>query len=71
MLAMSSTGTIIAAVKPEAKPNVTEALEKLGLRTFWIGQLMEKERILSKGKKTLTFPSKVDDPYKTILSVDS
>jgi len=69
MLAMSSTGTILAAVKPEAQQKVKETLEKMGLSAFFIGEFTEtKERVLIKGKEEMAYPSLVDDPYTLILS---
>jgi hydrogenase maturation factor len=69
VLAMSSTGTILAAVKPESQQKVTAALGKLGLSACFLGEFTEKqERILiRKGKETL-FPQATDDPYTQLLS---
>jgi hydrogenase maturation factor len=66
---MSSTGTILAAVKPEVKEKVKIKLAKRGLEACFLGEFMEsKERVLiKKGKKT-QFPQVADDPYNLILS---
>ncbi len=72
VLAMSSTGTILAAVAPQAKDKVTETLQKLGLTPHFIGEFTEnKERLLVKGGKNLTFASQADDPYTMMLSSTS
>ncbi|MCL4429580.1 MAG: AIR synthase-related protein [Chloroflexi bacterium] len=69
VLAMSSTGTILAAIKPEAKQDVTGALEKLGLSPVFIGQFTKnKGRALFKGKNRVAFPSQADDPYTMMLA---
>jgi hydrogenase maturation factor len=69
VLSMSSTGTILASVRPESRQKVTEALKNLGLTASWIGEFTKnKERILTKGKKKKAFPSQPDDPYAMILS---
>jgi len=69
VLAMSSTGTILAAVKPEAKQKVIEALKKHGLTASYIGEFTEnRERVLFKGGKKLAFPCKADDPYTMIIA---
>jgi hydrogenase maturation factor len=69
VLSMSSTGTIIAAVKPKSKQKVTDVLMKLGLTASWIGQFTKnKERTLRKGKKARVFPEQPDDPYTMILA---
>ena len=69
LLAMSSTGTILAAVKPEVKEKVKATLVKCGLDACYLGEFTEKkERILlKKGKETL-FPQVADDPYTLILA---
>jgi hydrogenase expression/formation protein HypE len=68
-IAMSSTGTILAAVKPVVQEKVKATLAKNGLSAYFIGEITEnKERVLiKKGKETL-FPPIADDPYTLILS---
>jgi hydrogenase maturation factor len=69
LLAMSSTGTILAAVKPEAKEKVKATLAKGGLGASFLGEFMEnKERVLIKKGKETHFPQVADDPYALILS---
>jgi hydrogenase expression/formation protein HypE len=69
VLAMSSTGTILGAVKPEAQQKVKEVLDKLGLSAAFIGEFTEnKQRLLIKGKKEAAFPSQPDDPYTVMLA---
>jgi hydrogenase maturation factor len=69
LLAISSTGTILAAVKPEAKEKVKATLAKSGLEAFYLGKFTEnKERVLIRKGKETTFPDVADDPYTMILS---
>ncbi len=69
LLSMSSTGTILAAVKPEAKEKVKMTLEKRGLQAYFLGRFIEnKERVLIKKGKETQFPQVADDPYNQILS---
>jgi hydrogenase expression/formation protein HypE len=69
LLAMSSTGTILAAVKPESREKVKIVLAKSGLEAYFLGEFMEnKERILIKNGKEMQFPQVTDDPYTQILS---
>jgi hydrogenase expression/formation protein HypE len=69
VLALSSTGTILAAVAPEAKENVKTTLEKLGLSACFIGELTEnKEKSLFRGGDKTAFPRIADDPYSMILA---
>jgi hydrogenase expression/formation protein HypE len=69
LLAMSSTGTILAAVKPEAKEKVKITLAKSGLQAYFLGEFMErKERVLIKKGQETQFPQVADDPYTLISS---
>jgi hydrogenase maturation factor len=69
LLAMSSTGTILAAVKPEAKDEVKITLAKRGLGAYFLGEFIEnKKRVLIKKGKETQFPQVADDPYTLILS---
>src|SRR5665647_649725 len=62
LLSMSSTGTILAAVKPEAKEKVKITLAKRGLQAYFLGEFMEsKERVLIKKGKETQFPQVADD----------
>ena len=68
LLAMSSTGTILAAVESKAKGKAAQALEKLGLRGCFIGEFTDyKDRILVKGKSEGAFTEYADDPYTTMM----
>jgi hydrogenase maturation factor len=69
VLAMSSTGTILAAVKPQAQEKVKATLKKNGLSASFLGEFTEnKARILIKEGKETPFPQVTDDPYTLILS---
>jgi hydrogenase expression/formation protein HypE len=69
LLAISSTGTIVAAVKPEAKKKVEAALNKLGLTASFLGEFTEnkKRTLIRKGKESV-YPQVANDPYTQILS---
>ncbi len=69
LLAMSSTGTILAAVKPVVQEKVKAALAKNGLSACFLGEITEnKERVLIRKGKETQFPPVADDPYTLILS---
>jgi hydrogenase maturation factor len=69
LLAMSSTGTILGAVEPQAKAEVTDALGKLGLTACFIGEFtVNQKRVLVKGEDLSLFPSLADDPYTMIMA---
>jgi|SRR3972149_2151614 len=69
VLAMSSTGTVLAAVDAQAKNKVQETLRKIGISSSFVGNFTEsKGRLLVKNKKSLNFPQVADDPYSKILS---
>jgi hydrogenase maturation factor len=69
VLALSSTGTILAAVTPQAKEKVEAALRQNSLSACFIGEFTEnKNRILVKGEKEQAFPSVADDPYTRLLA---
>ena len=68
-LALSSTGTIVAAVNPEEKDRVTETLRSNGLTASFVGEFLENEgRFLVKRGKEMLFPDFVEDSYSRILS---
>lgn len=68
VLAVSSTGTILAAVSPDAGREATETLKKCGLKASFLGQFtQDKKRILVKNNQKLSFPKVADDPYSTIM----
>jgi hydrogenase expression/formation protein HypE len=69
VLAISSTGTVLAAVDAKAKDKVQETLHKIGISSSFLGNFTEsKERLLIKNKKSLNFPRVAVDPYSKILS---
>ena len=69
VLSMSSSGTILAAISPEAKGEVEEVLHKSGIPSSFIGTFTKnKERIMIKDDIDSVFPQKVNDPYAKILS---
>jgi hydrogenase expression/formation protein HypE len=69
LLSMSSTGTILAAVKPDFKEKVEAVSKKLGLTASFLGEFKEnEERILIKKRKESIYPQVADDPYTLLLS---
>jgi hydrogenase maturation factor len=69
VLAMSSTGTILASVTPEGKTKVEDAMRNIDLPWNYIGSFTtSKQRILIKGGAETPFPRKATDPYVRILS---
>lgn len=69
VLSMSSTGTILAAVSPEAKGKVEEVLRQNEVAGRLLGFFTKnKHRILVKNGEETLFPEKADDPYERILS---
>jgi len=69
LLAMSSTGTILAAVDPKVQEQVKATLNKNGLCAYTIGQFTESiEKVLIKKGKETFFPAVANDPYSMILS---
>jgi len=69
LLSMSSTGTILAAVSPQAKDKVEQALSQNNVEASFLGVFTKNVRhiLLKNGKETL-FPKMADDPYERILS---
>ncbi len=68
-MAMSSTGTIIAAVDPNAQTQTTQALAELDLNTTVIGKLTKTpKRTIVKGGKKEPFPQTAEDPYAKIMA---
>jgi hydrogenase expression/formation protein HypE len=69
VLSLSSTGTILAAIAPQAREKVKTVLEKIGLSECFLGEFTaDKERMLIKKDKEVQFPQLADDPYTQILS---
>ncbi len=68
VLSMSSTGTILAAVSPEAKDKVEEALRQNGVKASFLGFFTkDTARVLMKNDRETLFPEKADDPYEKIM----
>jgi hydrogenase maturation factor len=69
VLAMSSTGTVLAAVDPQAQEKVNAALRQCGLTASFMGEFTEnKARVMFKLGKEISFPEVPDDPYGLIVS---
>lgn len=70
VLAVSSTGTILAAVSPDAEKEAAETLKKCGLKANFLGQFTkDKKRVLVRNNQKLSFPKVADDPYGRIMRV--
>ena len=70
VLAMSSTGTLLAAVDPAAKSKVEEALRRSRVSASFLGKFTKsKDRILLTSDGDTVFPKVGDDPYSRILSL--
>lgn len=69
LLALSSTGTILAAVEAKAKDEVKAVLSENRLVGYFIGEFTEnkKRALINKGKE-LPFPSVANDLYSLILA---
>jgi len=69
ILALSSTGTILAAVPVELKQKAIEVLKQQGLQAYFIGKFTkDKERIFIKTGKKNNFPTTAEDAYTRILA---
>jgi hydrogenase maturation factor len=69
LLSVSSTGTIIASVIPEAREKVDAFLRREKIQGGAIGTFsQEKKRILRRKGKETAFPMEAADPYTRILS---
>ncbi|MCJ7763317.1 AIR synthase-related protein [Candidatus Bathyarchaeota archaeon] len=72
VLAMSSTGTILAAVHPQDKEEVEEILRKNGLSASFLGVFTKNRScILMKNQQRTRFPKDAEDPYANILSAQA
>ncbi len=70
-LSMSSTGTLLAAVSPYKKNEVTEVISKGGFANI-VGVFSEgKERMIKHGERQVEFPRKAEDPYAEIFASGS
>ena len=69
VLSMSSTGTILAAVSPQATERVKEAMRQNNIEASFLGVFTKTmRRVLVKSGKESLFPRRADDPYGRILS---
>jgi len=69
LLSMSSTGTIIAAVSPDAREKVEAVMRRNKVQANVLGVFTEDtRRVLTKHGKDTSFPEDADDPYARILS---
>jgi hydrogenase maturation factor len=69
VLSMSSTGTILAAVNPDAIDEVENVLTKKGLDVRVVGEFTkDQNRVLVKGKEKQRFPRVAKDPYSMLFS---
>lgn len=69
VLSMSSTGTILASVVPEAKEKVEGTVRRNRIQMNVLGTFTEdKKRVLLRGDEETSFPEVADDPYTRILS---
>ncbi len=69
LLSMSSTGTVLAAIRPESKDAVVRKLRRNGISASVLGVFTESpRRILVRGGKATSFPRAGEDPYERILS---
>ena len=69
VLAMSSTGTVLAAVDAKAIDEVNAALRQCGLSAYFLGEFTEtKDRVMFKRGRSSSFPEVPNDPYALIIS---
>jgi hydrogenase expression/formation protein HypE len=69
MLSMSSTGTILAAVSPEARDKVEAVLSQNGVDVRFLGSFTKSlRRVLVKNSDESLFPREADDPYARFVS---
>ena len=69
VMSISSTGTLLAAVSPEAKDEVLEAFSKRKITARVVGVLTrDKKRVINYDGKLEKFPEQPDDSYSRIIS---
>ncbi len=69
VLSMSSTGTIIGAVSPEAKDRIQETLHESNIDSTFVGSFTKDDhRIFVRNEQATSFPRRADDPYERILA---
>jgi hydrogenase expression/formation protein HypE len=72
LLAMSSTGTVLAAVSPEAREEVEDVLHQNGVEAKFLGSFTkDARRVLVKNGKETGFPRVASDPYARIFQKNS
>lgn len=68
VLAISSTGTLLAAVSPNHREKAIEILSKQRVKATTIGIFSKsKKRLIKYNSKTAIFPKEADDPYAKIM----
>jgi hydrogenase maturation factor len=69
VLSMSSTGTFLAAVSPDARDKVETVLRQNGVEARLLGSFTKDlRRVLVKNGEEKLFPRDADDPYARFLS---
>jgi hydrogenase expression/formation protein HypE len=69
LLSMSSTGTFLAAVSPEARDKVEAVLSQNGVEVRFLGSFTkDPSRVLVKNGEETVFPREADDPYAIFFS---
>jgi hydrogenase maturation factor len=72
VLSMSSTGTVLAAVSPEARDEVEDVLCQNGIEATFLGSFTKEVRsVLVKNGEEKVFPREADDPYSRLLQRNS
>ena len=70
VLSMSSTGTILAAIAPQAKGKVDDALRRSGVPASFVGCFTKnKDRKIIENNSDKIFTPIANDPYNKILSL--
>lgn len=71
-LSMSSTGSILAAINPQDKNKVEEALLRNGVSASFLGTFTKnKKRLITKNSSEMVFPRTANDPYNKIIPLQS
>jgi hydrogenase maturation factor len=72
VLSMSSTGTVLAAVSPEAGDKVEDILRQNGIEATFLGSFTkDMHRVLVKNGEETVFPREADDPYARLFQKNS
>jgi hydrogenase maturation factor len=68
VLSMSSTGSLFVAIDPKEKDRIIKEISRLGYLGSFIGEFTKnKNRVIIRNKKKLSFPVDAVDPYNKIL----